>query len=182
MDPYIHSSAFIEEGSSIGYGSKIWHHAQIRTGANIGNNCIIGKGVFIDANVIIGNNVKIQNYVSVYQGVTIQDDVFIGPHVVFTNDLRPRAVGIWEITKTTVEKGASIGANSTIICGNNIGHYAMIGAGSVVTKPVQKHSLVFGNPAKFSSYVCFCGNKLDTNHEEKIKKCPKCNKQLDLST
>ena len=181
MEPYIHSSAFIEEGSSIGHGSKIWHHVQIRSGAKIGNKCVIGKGVFIDANVVIGNNVKIQNYVSVYQGVTVEDNVFIGPHVVFTNDLRPRAEENWEITKTTVEKGVSIGANSTVICGIKIGQYAMVGAGSVVTKSIQKHCLVFGNPAKFSSYICFCGNKLDSDSTKNLFTCKKCKKKVDLS-
>ena len=180
MDPFIHSSAFLEENTTIGKGSKIWHNSQIRTGAKIGINCVLGKGVFIDTNVKIGDNVKIQNYVSVYQGVTIDDDVFIGPHAVFTNDLKPRATGAWKIVETTVEKGVSIGANATIICGITLGTYSMIGAGSVVTKSIPPHQLVLGNPAKFHSYICYCGEKLIGNPNKKSQKCESCKKIVDL--
>ena len=180
MDPFIHSSAFIEENTKIGRGSKIWHHSQIRAGAEIGDNCILGKGVFIDTNVKIGNNVKIQNYVSVYQGVTINDDVFIGPHAVFTNDLTPRATGTWKIVTTSVEKGVSIGANATIRCGITLKSYSMIGAGAVVTKSVPPHHLVFGNPARFHSYVCYCGEKLRDDPTKEAQKCKSCNKLVNL--
>ncbi|MHA1983994.1 MAG: acyltransferase, partial [Candidatus Hodarchaeales archaeon] len=162
-------------------GSKIWHHAQIRTGAKIGKNCVIGKGVFIDTNVRIGNRVKIQNYVSVYQGVTIDDDVFIGPHVVFTNDLRPRATSSWNLVETKVEKGVSLGANATIICGITLERYSMVGAGSVVSKSTLPHQLVLGNPAKFYSFVCYCGEKLSENPTKESQQCGICKKIVDLS-
>jgi len=162
MHAYAHPSAVVES-ENIGNGTKIWHFAHIREGAEIGENCIIGKDVYIDADVYIGNNVKIQNFVSIYKGVKIEDDVFIGPSVTFTNDMFPRAF-IWseeKIIRTLVRKGASIGANSVIVCGNTIGEYAMIGAGSVVTKNVAPYSLCFGNPAVFRGFICKCGRKLN---------------------
>jgi acetyltransferase-like isoleucine patch superfamily enzyme len=181
MDPFVHSSAFLEENITIGKGSKIWHHAQIRTGAKIGKTCVIGKGEFIDTNVIIGDSVKIQNYVSVYQGVTIDDDVFVGPHVVFTNDLKPRATNSWKIVETTVEKGVSIGANATVICGITLEKYSMVGAGSVVTKSIPPHQLVIGNPARFYSFICYCGEKLSENLTKETQQCRICKKIVDLS-
>jgi len=182
---FAHPSAFIEDNVTIGDNTKIWHQVQIRTGAKIGENCIFGKSVFIDTNVIIGNNVKIQNFVSVYQGVTIEDDVFIGPHVCFTNDLLPRAANQdWELIQTLVKKGASIGANSTIICGHSIGEYSMIGAGSLVSKDVPSFALVFGNPAKIRGYVCYCG-KIIKKTDKLLTKgtklfCKECNKEILL--
>ena len=182
---FVHPSAFIEEDVSIGEGTKIWHLVQIRKGAKIGKNCIFGKSVFIDTNVTIGNNVKIQNFVSVYQGVTIEDDVFVGPHVCFTNDYLPRSfVSDWELIATKVKKGASIGANATIVCGITIGEYAMIGAGSLVSKDVQAHELVYGNPAKRKGYVCFCGNILEKTQtpieSSTILECEKCKKKVEI--
>jgi len=163
-----HSTAIVES-EEIGEATKIWHFAHIREGAKIGRDCNIGKSVYIDAGVGIGNNVKIQNFVSVYKGVTIEDDVFIGPAVTFTNDLYPRAF-IWnedKIVYTTVKKGVSIGANSTIVSGVTIGEYAMIGAGSIVTRDVVPFGLVYGNPAKLKGFVCLCGKKLETIIEER---------------
>lgn len=163
-DIYIHPSANVSTDSKIGDGTKIWINSQIREKCEIGANCIISKDTYIDTEVKIGNNCKIQNSVSVYHGVTIEDDVFVGPNVCFTNDKVPRAFDPeWTITPTLVRKGASIGANSTIVCGITIGKYAMIAAGSVVTKNVESYSLVMGNPAKHYSYIDKMGNKIQEN-------------------
>lgn len=150
MSFYVHESSYIDEDVKIGEGTKIWHFCHIQKGAKIGKNCNIGQNVYIGSNVIIGDNVKIQNNVSVYEGVLIEDDVFLGPSCVFTNDLTPRAKypkGHENFIKTVIRKGASIGANSTIICGNTIGENAMVGAGAVVTHDVKANTLVIGNPA-----------------------------------
>ena len=157
---FVHESAHFEDGVNFGKNCKIWHYAHVRTNATLGNNVIVGKSSFIDVNVKIGNNVKIQNLVSVYNGVTIGNDVFIGPHVVFTNDLYPRSVGEWSITPTFVDDGVSIGANSTIICGNNIGANSLIAAGSVVTKNIPPHALIAGNPGRLLGWVCRCARKI----------------------
>jgi len=166
MSKFIHESAIIAENSKIGDNTKVWVNVQIRENTIIGENCIISKDVYIDKNVKIGNNCKIQNSVSVYDGVTLEDDVFVGPNAVFTNDKIPRSFNTkWQITPTLVKKGASLGANCTIVCGISIGEYAMVGAGSVVTKNVEPFSLVIGNPAKFASYICKCGNKVNAQGE-----------------
>ncbi|TKC00448.1 acyltransferase [Pedobacter cryophilus] len=161
-DFYIHSSSFIDENVSIGKGTSIWHFCHISEGAEIGEHCNIGQNVFIGKNVKIGNGVKIQNNVCLFDGVEIKDDVFIGPSVVFTNILTPRAFinRRTEFLTTTVEKGASIGANSTIICGNTIGEYALIGAGSVLTKSVCDFELWYGNPAQKKGMVNKLGEKI----------------------
>lgn len=159
---YIHPSADVAPDAIIGDGTKVWHLVQIRPGAQIGQECIFGRGVYVDAHVHIGNRVKVQNYVSIYEGVTIEDGVFVGPHVVFTNDKNPRAVNPdgtlkgasdWAVSPILVREGASLGANSTIVCGITIGRWAMIGAGSVVTKDVPDFGLVVGNPARLIGYV-----------------------------
>jgi acetyltransferase-like isoleucine patch superfamily enzyme len=179
---FVHETAIIDDGAIIGDESKIWHFSHIRSSSRIGSNVIIGKNVYVDINVIIGSNVKIQNNVSVYSGVTIEDNVFVGPHVVFTNDLKPRAVGEWKIVKTQVNSGASIGANSVIICGTTLGSNCMIGAGSVVTKSVPSHALVFGNPAKFHGVVCVCGEKLsDSSTGENTYSCTHCGNKIKFS-
>ena len=182
-DYYVHPLAVVDNGATIGLNSKIWHFAHIRSTAKLGSNVIIGKNVYIDADVIIGSNVKIQNNVSVYHGVTIDDDVFVGPHAVFTNDLRPRAVGDWQVGKTNVKKGASIGANSVIVCGNDLGSYSMVGAGSVVTKSVPAYALVFGNPARFQGVVCKCGTKLAGKDatDNSSYHCDKCQSDIHFS-
>ena len=157
-----HISAVIDEGAQIGDGTNIWHFCHVMPNAVIGENCNIGQNVFIDNGVIIGNGVKIQNNVSVYNGVVCEDDVFIGPSVVFTNVINPRSAieRKNEFKKTIVKKGSTIGANATIICGNEIGQYAMIGAGAVVTKNVKPYALVVGNPAKQIGWVSEFGNRL----------------------
>lgn len=174
--PYIHPSANVSDMAKIGEGSKVWINVQIREQAQIGTDCIISKDVYIDHAVKIGNRCKIQNSVSVYNGITIEDEVFVGPNVVFTNDKVPRAFNTeWKITPTLVQRGASIGANATVVCGIIIGHYAMVAAGSVVTKTVPSHALVMGNPAKIVSYVCQCGNRLDSHGV-----CTACGKTTEL--
>jgi UDP-2-acetamido-3-amino-2,3-dideoxy-glucuronate N-acetyltransferase len=160
-DIFIHPTANVSDKAVIGDGTKIWINSQIRENCTIGQNCIISKDTYIDTKVTIGNNCKIQNSVSVYHGVTIEDDVFVGPNVCFTNDKVPRAFNSdWKITNTFVKKGASIGANSTIVCGITIGEYAMVAAGSVVTKDVAPYSLVMGNPAKHYSFIDKMGNRV----------------------
>lgn len=154
----IDRTAVIEEGVLIGQGTNIWHNVHIRTGASIGRECNIGNNVFVDEGVIIGDYVKIQNNVSVYRGVTIESEAFIGPSAVFTNDRTPRAVSPdWQVVPTLVRRGASIGANATIVCGSEIGAWAMVGAGSVVTRDVVPHQLVYGSPASPKGWVCRCG-------------------------
>ena len=150
MNYFVHESSYIDEDVQIGEGTKIWHFCHVQKGSRIGRDCSIGQNVYIGSNVIIGDNVKIQNNVSVYEGVVIEDDVFLGPSCVFTNDLTPRAKypkGHENFIKTVIKKGASIGANATIVCGNTIGKNAMVGAGAVVTHDVPANVVVIGNPA-----------------------------------
>jgi dTDP-4-amino-4,6-dideoxygalactose transaminase/acetyltransferase-like isoleucine patch superfamily enzyme len=154
----VHPTALVEDGSAVGPGTTIWHHSHVRDGAVIGRSCTLGKNVYVDAGARIGDRVKIQNNVSVYRGVDIQDDVFVGPSSVFTNDLRPRAHAVdWQVTPTLVRTGASIGANATVVCGIEIGEHAMVAAGAVVTRTVLPHQLVAGNPARHRGWVCRCG-------------------------
>jgi UDP-2-acetamido-3-amino-2,3-dideoxy-glucuronate N-acetyltransferase len=158
---FIHPTANVATKSYIGEGSKIWINVQIRENVSIGDNCILSKDVYVDHGVSIGHRCKIQNSVSVYNGVSIGDDVFIGPNVAFTNDRVPRAFNPeWKITPTKVEAGASIGANSTIVCGVTIGEYAMVAAGSVVTKDVPPYILVMGNPARSVGQIDKMGNRI----------------------
>jgi len=176
-DWYAHDTAEVSEKAKVGKGTKIWNHSQVREDTIIGQDCNIGKNVYIDFGVSIGDRCKIQNNVSVYHGVTIEDEVFVGPSAVFTNDMVPRAT-LWDdgrLVETFVKKGASIGANSTIVCGNTIGENAMVGAGAVVTADVPAHALVYGNPARVKGYVCFCGQKLDDGNY-----CKACDKKVDL--
>lgn len=161
MNYFVHESSYIDDNVQIGGGIKVWHFCHIQSGEKIGKNCSIGQNVNIGPNVIIGDNVKIQNNVSVYEGVTIEDDVFLGPSCVFTNDLTPRTKfpkGKENYIKTLIKKGASIGANATIICGNTIGQNVMIGAGSVVTKDIPDSALAYGNPATIRGTIDDKGN------------------------
>jgi acetyltransferase-like isoleucine patch superfamily enzyme len=182
---FIHPTAIVEEDVEIGEGTRVWHFVHIRRGARIGRNCNIGKGVYIDVGVEVGNNVKIQNFVSIYRGVKIEDDVFIGPHATFTNDLYPRAFNEdWKVVPTLVKRGASIGANATIVCGVTIGEYAMVGAGAVVTRDVPPFGLVYGNPARLRGFVCYCGRRLrDIVRRDKDKvvyRCSFCGREVSI--
>jgi dTDP-4-amino-4,6-dideoxygalactose transaminase/acetyltransferase-like isoleucine patch superfamily enzyme len=162
---FIHDTAVVSDQAAIGPGTKIWHYVQVREGARIGAYCVLGKDVYIDHYVTIGNGVKIQNGVSVYHGVTLEDDVFVGPNAVFTNDLLPRSTHTtWRVVETVVERGASIGANATIVCGVRLGAYCMVGAGAVITHNVPAHALMVGNPAKPIGYVCTCGHHLQRDY------------------
>lgn len=169
MKPYIHPSSHVDERASIGDDTKIWINVQVRENASIGRGCIVSKDVYIDMGVKIGDLCKIQNSVSVYAGVTLEDEVFVGPNVCFTNDRVPRAFNAgWQITPTLVRRGASIGANSTIVCGVTIGEYAMVAAGAVVTRDVEPYSLVLGNPARHHSWIDREGNKVERRPEQGV--------------
>src|SRR5512136_2429317 len=170
---FAHPTAVIDEGCKIGKGTKIWHFSHIMTGSEIGENCNIGQNVVVSPGVKLGRNVKVQNNVSIYTGVICEDDVFLGPSMVFTNIINPRSSVIRKdsYVSTIVEKGASIGANSTIICGNIIGRYAFVGAGSVVTKDVKPYALVVGNPARQTGWMSEYGHKLIFD-EKGLAVCP----------
>jgi len=180
MNYMAHKSAVIDADCSIGGGTKIWHFSHIMSGCKIGENCNIGQNVVFSPGVILGRNVKIQNNVSVYTGVICEDDVFLGPSMVFTNVINPRSHVNRknEYAPTLVRKGASIGANATIICGNEIGEFALIGAGAVITKPVRPYALVVGNPAKQIGWVSENGHRLNFNHEGKAV-CPETGQKYE---
>ena len=166
---FAHPTAVIDEGCEIGQGTKIWHFSHIMPNCKIGENCKLGQNVVVSPDVILGNNVKVQNNVSIYTGVICEDDVFLGPSMVFTNVINPRSAIVRrdEFQQTIVRKGASIGANATIICGNTIGEYAMIGAGSVVTKDIAAYALMVGNPAQQIGWVSEYGHRLEFDIEGK---------------
>ncbi len=180
-DYFVHESSYVDEPSVIGKGTKIWHFSHIMKDCVIGENCNIGQNVVISPDVKIGNNVKIQNNVSVYTGVICEDDVFLGPSCVFTNVINPRSFISRkdEYRQTILKKGASIGANATIVCGHNIGRYAFVAAGSVVTKDVPDYALVMGNPARVKYYVCECSCKMDFTDGKFL--CPKCGLEYYIS-
>jgi len=180
MKYFAHHTAEIDQGSNIGKGSKIWHFSHIMPDCILGENCNIGQNVVVSPKVILGNNVKVQNNVSIYTGVTCEDDVFLGPSMVFTNIVNPRSAVIRrdQYVETIVEKGASIGANATIICGNRIGKYALIGAGAVVTKEIKAYALVVGNPSKQIGWVSEYGHRLI--FEDGIAVCPESNCKYQL--
>lgn len=174
---FVHETATLEDGAQIGEGTRIWHQAQVRTRASIGERCIIGKGAFVDFDVVIGDDCKLQNYACVYHGVTLGRGVFVGPHAVFTNDMRPRATdpqfkplgdGDWEVGETVVGDGAAIGANATVLPNVRIGKWAIVGAGAIVTKDVADYALAVGTPARFAGWLCPCGARVDS------PECGKC--------
>lgn len=169
MDYFAHETAVIDENCTIGKGTKIWHFSHIMSDCVIGEHCNLGQNVVVSPKVILGRNVKVQNNVSIYTGVICEDDVFLGPSMVFTNVINPRSAinRRNEYLKTTVKKGASIGANATIVCGNNIGEYAFIGAGAVVTKEVPAYALVVGNPSRQIGWVSEYGHRLEFDEQGK---------------
>jgi UDP-2-acetamido-3-amino-2,3-dideoxy-glucuronate N-acetyltransferase len=186
-DVFIHDTADVSETSVIGAGTHIWHQAQVMPGASIGENCNIGKGVFVAAGVTIGNNVKIQNYVSIYNGVTVEDDVLLGPHMTFTNDLYPRAfINDYTVYETLVKRGASVGANATIVCGVTLNEYCIVAAGAVIVSNVPAFTLVTGNPGRVMGYVCRCGKRLDVDKAPRQGvgaapvQCKSCGKAYEL--
>lgn len=173
---FVHPTSIIDEGCKIGPGTKVWHFCHLMSGAILGERCNLGQNVFIADDVVLGNNVKIQNNVSVYSGVVCEDDVFLGPSMVFTNITNPRS-GVnrrGDYEKTLVKQGASIGANATIVCGNDIGSYAFIGAGAVVTKNIPDYALVVGNPARQMGWISEYGHKLNFNEQGEAV-CPESN-------
>lgn len=178
-DYFVHESSYIDEDVEIGKGTKIWHFCHIQKGAVIGKNCSFGQNVNVSNNVKIGNGVKVQNNVSIYEGVELEDYVFCGPSMVFTNDLTPRAKypkGNVGYKKTLLKEGATVGANATIVCGHTIGKWAMIAAGAVVTKDVPDYALVAGIPAKQIGWVCECGEVLKNG-----AKCEKCGRKISYA-
>ena len=174
---FVHQSSYVDEGCEIGAGTSIWHFSHVMTGAKVGRGCNIGQNVVISPQVIIGDNVKIQNNVSVYTGVVLEDDVFCGPSMVFTNVINPRShvPRKHEYLATLVKRGASLGANATIVCGHSIGAYAFVGAGAVVTRDVPDHALVTGNPGRVVGWMCKCGAKLASGaRAPEEARCPAC--------
>jgi len=181
MDYFAHETAVIDENCNIGKGTKIWHFSHIMSNCTMGENCNIGQNVVVSPEVVLGKNVKIQNNVSIYTGVTCDDDVFLGPSMVFTNIVNPRSAVVrkGEYSRTHVGKGASIGANATIVCGHDIGKFAFIGAGAVVTKTVKDYALVVGNPAKHVGWMSEFGHRLNFDNDN-IAVCPESNEKYKL--
>ena len=180
---FIHPSAVVDEGCEIGAGTKVWHFSHLMAACRIGCNCILGQNVYVDGDVVIGNGCKIQNNVSVYRSVTLEDRVFCGPSVVFTNVINPRAFieRKEEFRPTLVRTGATLGANATIVCGITVGAYALVGAGSVVTRDVPDYALVLGVPARLSGWVCRCGVALPPAEEGDLLACPECGDKYRLA-
>lgn len=183
--PYIHTTADVDSSAVIGDGTRIWHRVHVRENTRIGRHCTVSKDVYVDAGVVIGDRVKIQNGVSVYHGVTVEDDVFLGPHMAFTNDETPRAFSTdWKVVPTLVRRGASIGANATIVCGVTIGPYSMVAAGATVTNDVPPHALVIGSPARVVAYICRSGHRMRSLAELDYQcayRCDRCDVELRVT-
>lgn len=180
--PLIHPTANVEAGAVVGPRTRVWHRAHVRERASVGADCVLAKDVYIDTEVTIGHRVKIQNGVSVYRGVTLDDDVFVGPHAAFTNDEMPRAFNTeWRVVPTKVCRGASIGANATIVCGITLGPYSMVAAGSTVTNDVPPHALVIGSPARVVGFVCRAGHRMRSMNADDYRsayRCDRCDEEL----
>ena len=181
MAANIHPTAIVDEGAQLGDGTRVWHWVHVSAGARIGERCVLGQNVFVASDVVIGNNVRIQNNVSVYDAVTLEDDVFCGPSMVFTNVYNPRShvSRKSDYRRTLVKRGASIGANATIVCGYTIGEYAFIGAGAVVTRNVPAHALMAGVPARRIGWMCQCGERLPGGAV--LVRCDKCSSEYRIS-
>jgi UDP-2-acetamido-3-amino-2,3-dideoxy-glucuronate N-acetyltransferase len=181
---FVHESSYVDEPCEIGAGTRIWHFSHVMKNSKIGERCSIGQNVVIASNVTIGNNVKIQNNVSVYEGVVLEDDVFCGPSMVFTNVSTPRSGSprntSADYLRTIVKRGASIGANATIVCGHTLGEFAFVGAGSVVTRDVPPYAIVYGNPARIAGYACECGIRL-AFHAQRAR-CRACGREYEQSS
>lgn len=171
----VHPSALVEEGAAVGPGTAVWHRAHVRSGATVGAGCTLGFAVYVDTGAVVGDRCKLQNHVCVYRGVTLGDDVFVGPHVTFTNDRFPRAhAEDWAVVPTRVGDGASLGAGAVVVCGTVVGAHAMVAAGAVVTRDVPDHGLVVGSPARLRGWVCRCGRPLADLHDPIPDRCVAC--------
>jgi UDP-2-acetamido-3-amino-2,3-dideoxy-glucuronate N-acetyltransferase len=179
------STSVVDKSAIIGEGTRVWNFVHVRENAEIGKECVLADYVYVDRGVKVGNGVKLENRATLYEGVTIEDKVFVGPHVTFTNDFIPRSFSTdWKILPTHVKEGASIGAGTVIVCGIAIGEYALIGAGSVVTENIPSHALAYGNPARIRGFVCRCGRKLETEEKKKdyvLMKCQLCREHYKIA-
>lgn len=176
--PFVHPSASVEDGAAVGAGTKVWSNVQVRTGAVVGRNCIFGRNSFVDVDVVVGDNCKVQNNASLYEGVVLENGVFIGPHVIFTNDKVPRAVNAdgtlksaadWDLGRTLVRRGAALGAGTIVVTGITIGEWAMVGSGAVLTKDVPDHALVLGNPGRVVGWVSAAGVRCESQAEARSR-------------
>lgn len=183
---YVHPTAVVDKTAVIGDGTKVWHFVHVRENAEIGRNCKLGDYVYVGKGVKIGNDVKLENRATIFNGVRIEDKVLVGPNVTFTNDPYPRSFNVgWKVVETLVKEGASIGAGTVVVCGATIGEYALIGAGSVVTKEVPSHAVAHGNPAEVRGFACRCGRKLREEEKKKkfvLMKCTNCVEKYRIPT
>lgn len=183
--PSVANTAIVDKKAVIGKGTHVWNFVHVREDAKIGKDCVLADYVYVGRGVKIGDNVKLENRATVYEGVTIEDNVFVGPHVAFTNDFYPRSFNTdWKLLPTHVKEGVSIGARTVIVCGTTIGEYALIGAGSVVTKDIPAHALAYGNPARISGFVCRCSKKLEATEKTEtcvVMKCSACDQTYRIA-
>jgi acetyltransferase-like isoleucine patch superfamily enzyme len=189
QDVFVHETAEVSPAAEVGPGTRIWRNAHVREGARIGSGCVIGAGVYVGEGVRVGDNCKVQNQALLYEGLTLEDGVFVGPQACFTNDFRPRAINPdgslkraadWELGRTLVRYGASVGARTVVVTGVTIGRFALVGAGSVVTHAVPDHALVFGSPARIHGWVCACAQPLIVTLGSQVGRCPRCGRTAAL--